>query len=102
MIGSRAFASRMCLRPDKMVSGEVVIMDELAEERAVFEANLETWRREQLGRFVLIKGPEVIGFFPSLGAAFAEGSKRYGLKDFFIQQILPAATTNISFFGQRF
>ena len=51
------------------------------------------------GDFVLIKGTEVVGFYPSLQQAFAEGSKRFGLTPFFVKQIIPANPLNVSFFG---
>ena len=75
--------------------------DELAKERAVFEERIGEWRQSHLGRFVLIHGPDVIGFFDSLDAAFDEGTRRFGLKPFFVQLIVPSDGVNVSFFGQR-
>jgi len=75
-------------------------MDELARERAIFEACVEEWRRTHLGSFVLIRADEVLGFFDSLSAAFDEGTKRFGLELFFVQQIAPPNGVNMSLFGQ--
>lgn len=71
----------------------------LSRELSVFEARLEEWRKDHLGAFVLIKGEDVIGFYGSLDEAFAEGTRRFGLEDFFIKQIAPSDSVNVTFFG---
>lgn len=76
-------------------------MNELASERVFFDAHLEEWRQTHLGSFVLIHADEVIGFFDSLSTAFDEGTKRFGLQPFFVQQIAPQDGVNVSLFGQR-
>ncbi len=76
-------------------------MKELAHERVLFDAHIDEWRRTHLGSFVLIRADEVVGFFGSLSAAFGEGTKRFGLQPFFVQQIAPRDGVNVSFFGQR-
>jgi len=76
-------------------------MKELAHERVLFDTHLEEWRRTHLGSFVLIHADEVVGFFGSLSAAFDEGTKRFGLQPFFVQQVAPRDGVNVSFFGQR-
>jgi hypothetical protein len=73
----------------------------LTKENEVFNSSLEEWRKTHMGQFVLIKGQEVIGFYDSLSEAFSDGMKRYGLEDFFIQQIIPRDTVNVSFVGQH-
>ena len=73
----------------------------LKKENEIFNSSLEEWRKTHMGQFVLIKGEEVIGFYASLETAFAEGMKRYGLEDFFIEQIIPRETVNVSFVGQH-
>jgi hypothetical protein len=72
----------------------------LTTERRTFEVRLQEWRQEHVGEFVLIKGDEVVGFYGSLADAFAEGMRRYGLEDFFIDQIRPQDVTNVTFIGQ--
>ena len=74
--------------------------ERLETERKTYESHIEEWRATHVGQFVLIKGNEVIGFFDTLDKAFDKGSQRYGMSDFFIEQILPADTVNVSFIGQ--
>lgn len=76
-------------------------MNDLAHERVLFDTHLEEWRRTHLGLFVLIHADEVVGFFDSLSAAFDEGTSRFGLKPFFVQQVAPRDGVNVSFFGRR-
>lgn len=73
----------------------------LERERQVYEAHLEEWRRSQLGKFVLIKNEDVLGFFDSVDAAFNEGTARFRLEPFFVKQIMPREVVNISFFGKQ-
>ena len=73
----------------------------LVKETEVFNAHLEEWRRTHLGQFALIKGQEVVGFYDSLTDAFSMGTKRFGLDDFFIKQIIPRDTVNVSFLGKH-
>jgi len=73
----------------------------LERERKVYEAHLDEWRQSQLGRFVLIKNEDVLGFFDSLEAAFNEGTARFRLEPFFVKQITPGEVVNVSFFGKR-
>lgn len=72
----------------------------LAVEREIFQQSLASWRRDKIGKFVLIKGDDVIGFFDTLNEAFDEGAKRFGLEDFFVDQIRPENVTNVTFVGQ--
>jgi hypothetical protein len=73
----------------------------LNREAEVFEQHLDAWRQAHLGEFVLIKGSDVVGFFPSLDQAFAAGTKRYGLEPFFVKQIVPRDVVNVSLYGKR-
>lgn len=72
----------------------------LQKEREFFDKHIAEWRSTHLGEFVLIKDEQVVGFYSSLTQACDEGIKRFGLKDFFVEQILPADVTNISFIGK--
>jgi hypothetical protein len=74
----------------------------LARERKVFDARVNEWVSDRMGQWVLIKEGEVIGFFDSLEKASAEGLNRFGLEDFFIQQVRPPDQVNVTFLGQRF
>jgi hypothetical protein len=71
----------------------------LAQERAVYEANLEAWRKAHLGEYVLIKDRTVVGFYGSLEAAFDEGTRRFQLEPFFVKQIQPDDAVSVSLFS---
>lgn len=73
----------------------------LEREREVYEAHLEEWRQSHLGKYVLIKGDEVLGFYDSLDAAFNEGTARFRLEPFFVKHIVPPEVVNVSFFGRH-
>ena len=75
-------------------------MNSLEIERKVFDEHVESWRGPQMGKFVLIKNTKIVGFYDSLQDAFNAGAKLYGMEDFFVDQILPPNTVNISFVGQ--
>jgi len=72
----------------------------LAQEQVVFERNVPQWRETNPGQYVLIKGDHVEGFFQSLDSAFRAGTEKYGLDDFFIQQIVSDQHVHVTFLGQ--
>lgn len=65
-------------------------------------AELATYQRKlpelfsDAGRFVLIKGSEVVGLFDTYQDAVTSGYQRFNLDEFFVKQI--AATEQIAFF----
>ena len=68
-------------------------MNDILEKEAVFfNSKLEEWRQTHLGQFVVIKEDQVLGFSDSLEQAFSEGSKKFGLSNFFVMQIIPPDT----------
>ena len=73
----------------------------LDRESRVFDQNVEVWRQTHLGEFVLIKGADVIGFSPSLEAAFRAGTDKFGLEPFLVRQIAPTDVVNVSLYGRR-
>jgi hypothetical protein len=73
----------------------------LYHEAAVFANHIDEWRKVHLGQVVLIKGDDVIGFYPSLEEAFREGTSRFGLEPFLVRQIVPTDVVNVSFYGRR-
>ena len=73
----------------------------LQREGEIFATHLDEWRRDHLGQFVLIKGNEIIGFYSRLDEAFAEGTRRFGLEEFFVKQITPRDSVNVSIYGKR-
>ena len=73
----------------------------LAIESAVFNDHIDEWRKTNMSQFVLIKGSSMIGFYDSLESAFTDGLKQFGLNDFFVKQIIPRETVNVSFVGRH-
>ena len=45
------------------------------------------WANEHEGKFVLIKGAEVIQFFDSYGDALRSGYEKFGLEPFLVKQV---------------
>lgn len=58
----------------------------LTAEREVFESNLHEWG-EHTGRFVLIKGNDVVGFYDTYVDAIAQGYLQFDLEPFFVRQV---------------
>ena len=59
----------------------------LNREQAVYDANLSRWVKEQDGAHVLIKGDEVVGFYPTREAALDAGYARFGVVPLFVKKI---------------
>jgi hypothetical protein len=59
----------------------------LEQERSVFDQHLAEWLTTYKGKFALIKGDEVVGFFDTGDAALAEGARRFGLTSFLVRPI---------------
>ena len=59
---------------------------EIAREVQTLQRSLTDIMKHE-GKFVLIRGEEVVNFFPSYVAATTEGYKRFGLEDFLVQEI---------------
>jgi hypothetical protein len=73
----------------------------LDREARVFDEHITEWRKTRLGQFVLIKGEEIVGFYPPLEEAFRVGTGRFGLEPFSVKQIVPKDVVNVSLFGHR-
>jgi len=75
----------------------------LEEEIHYFQENHETWKSQYPGKFVLIKGSELIGAYDTMQAALDEGSRRFGLVSYLIRRVgevvkeisIPALTMGI-------
>lgn len=72
-------------------------------ERAHFERSIADLEARFPGKFVVIKGEEVIGDFNTIQEALAEGVRRFGLEGFLVRQVgvpptaisIPALTLGI-------
>jgi len=75
----------------------------LEKEFKFFQSKMEEWLKNYRGKFVLIKGEELIHVFNTFEDAYKEGVKRYGNQPFFIKKVdeeeriemLPALTLGI-------
>ena len=59
----------------------------LEQERHFYDEHLEEWLSRYPGRFVLIRGTELIGTFDITEAALAEGARRFGLSSFLVRRV---------------
>ena len=78
------------------------MIEELEKEKKYYIKHVSEWIGVNQFKFVLIKDDNLIGFYNSIQEAFENGLSKFGLEDFFIKQILPKDTTNITFLGQFF
>lgn len=72
--------------PDRPITRQSDPLADIAQEVATYEARLPELLAHE-GRFVLIKGDQVIGFFDSFDAAYREGRRRFGLVPLLAKQI---------------
>ena len=75
-------------------------MRKFEKESKIFESSLPVWLEEgRAGLFVVIKDDNVIGFFQDPNTAFKKGIELFGIGQFFMAQVMPADSVNVSFFG---
>ena len=65
----------------------------LEKEYKFFIAHREEFSKTHLHQFVLIKGEEVINFFPSYEPSLRAGLLRFGNVPFFVQEVKEADTS---------
>ena len=58
----------------------------LEKELATYEANVGQWA-DHTGKFVLIRGEEVVDFFAAYEDAIKAGYQKFGLDPFLVKQI---------------
>lgn len=63
-------------------------LEVLKEEWAFYNQKKEELLRTHPGQFALIKGRELLGFYATRRAAYAEGVQRFGRECFLVHQIL--------------
>jgi len=61
----------------------------LDQERTVFDEHLAEWLGSHRNQFVLIKGTEVVDFFPDDTSALEAGARQFGLTSFLVRQVIP-------------
>lgn len=59
----------------------------LEAELATYRRNAQNWS-DHVGKYVLIRGDEVAGFFSSYGDAVEAGYKNFGLEPFLVKRVI--------------
>ncbi len=72
--------------PDSRISETIDPVASIAEEVATYRARLPELLEHE-GRFVLIKGSEVVGFFDDDSEAIREGYRRFGIVPLLVKRI---------------
>ncbi len=61
----------------------------LEKELQFFAENKTKWTKAHFGKFVLVKGSELIGVFYNAETALTEGAKKFGAESFLVRQLNP-------------
>ena len=56
-------------------------------ERETFAARSNGWSELYAGKFVLVKGDQLVGAFVTIDEALAAGASRYGLTSFLVRRL---------------
>ena len=59
----------------------------LEQERQFYSENLDKWLTQHAGKFVLVKGEELLGAYETYEDALAEGARRFGLQSFLVRRV---------------
>jgi hypothetical protein len=59
----------------------------LEEERKLYNENFSRWLATHNGKFVVIKGRNVLGFYDTFDQALIEGVNKYGIQSFLVRCI---------------
>ena len=59
----------------------------LEQERQFYTANLNDWLSRYPGKFVVITGQDLIGFYDTMEDALTEGARRVGLQPFLVRRV---------------
>ena len=61
----------------------------LAVETTFYETHKSDWLRTNRGQFVVLKGNDVLGFFPDFHDAYYAGVEKYGSEtDFLVKRVV--------------
>src|SRR5271155_2256341 len=74
-------------KPDSGKAPPIWSIEAIAEEIATYKGRLPEMASEHEGEFVLIKGNEVVGFYPDDSSALREGRRRFGFVPFLVKQV---------------
>lgn len=66
----------------------------LEQELKTYQKEKEKLLQESKGKFVLIKGGEIIGVYASQEDALAEGYKKFGNEEFLVKEITEVEPVN--------
>lgn len=62
-------------------------MNALQEELETYARREEELKTSASGKFVVIKGSEIVGVFDTLEFALTEGTRRFGLEPYLVRRI---------------
>jgi hypothetical protein len=71
------------------IGSNVWVSMALEQELKFFAENKTKLTKAHFGKFVLVKGSELIGVFDNAETALAEGAKRFGTESFLVRQLNP-------------
>ena len=80
-------------KPDRRINrtatdlSRPLVVDNLDEEMATYRDRRHALLKEHEGKFVLIKGSNVLGVFSDRSAALREGYSRLGIVPFLVRQV---------------
>ena len=59
------------------------------QEVKYFNDHLNEWLPSNLGKIVVIKNQELVGFYNTFDEALSEAARRFGLDTYLIRQVIP-------------
>ena len=62
-------------------------MKTLEQELEFFEENNESWRERYLGRFVLVKGRDLVATFDTAEEALTHAASQFGTEPFLVRRV---------------
>ena len=62
----------------------------LAVETKLYETHKSEWLQSHRDEFVVVRGTDLLGFFPDFRDAYYAGVERYGINtDFLVKRVVP-------------
>jgi hypothetical protein len=79
-------AATVATEEGRTLTGE---RDRLATELEFYELRKREWLAQHAGQYVVVRGRDVLGFFPEFVAAYSAGANAWGPDtDFLVKQVL--------------